>query len=139
MTAPERKIGRSSFLPLKGGGRRPRAAGRGSILQCFYSNDPSPTRFTRQPSPFRGGRTRRSSVLGRSGGPLLRRLHRGVDAPRGRRKNDLVGAKRVRDRVGDAGRRRHAIAFGKPLGAKGGERRRRLVMENFTLRYLAHG
>ena len=46
------------------------------------------------------------------------------------RQVDLGDAQRIRDRIGDAHRRAHAIAFADALGAERRERRRRLEMQD---------
>ena len=52
---------------------------------------------------------------------------------------DIVDAKRIRDRIGDADRRRHAIAFADALCAERSKGRRRLHVEDLRLRHLGGG
>ena len=53
-------------------------------------------------------------------------------------KLDVGDAERIGDRIGDADRRRHAIAFADALGAERRERRRRLHVQDQRLRHF-HG
>ena len=58
---------------------------------------------------------------------------------RRQRQRDVGDAERIGDRIGDAHRRRHAIAFADALCAERRERRRRLHVDDQRLRHLGGG